>query len=79
MGPLQGLQCPLSSYKEEFLRGILEVTPWDDSDDDEFVLSHEPSKGEIRITINWMKNGKAPEEDMITAELLKLSGDTVVK
>ena len=63
----------------KFLRDIPEVAPWDGLDNDEDGLSCEPNEGEFRIAINWMKNAKAPREDMITADLLKLGGDTIVK
>ena len=38
-----------------------------------------PSEGEIRIALNMMKNGMAPDADGISAELLKLGGENVVQ
>ena len=43
------------------------------------VLIQEPSEDEVREAILQLKNNKAPGDDGITAELLKLGGETIVE
>ena len=42
-------------------------------------LTDRPTEGEVRLAIRDLKNGKAPGEDGISAELLKIGGDTAVE
>ena len=42
-------------------------------------MSSEPRQGEIWATITQLKNSKGPDVDAISAELLKLGEETVVK
>ena len=42
-------------------------------------ISMAPTEGEIRDAVRQLKKGRAPGEDMISAELLKLGEETVVK
>ena len=42
-------------------------------------FAYVPSKNEIRVALNVMKNGRAPGEDDISVELLKLGGEVVVQ
>ena len=46
---------------------------------DDVSLSCVPSEDEIRSALKDMKKGRAPGEDEITAELLKLGGEVVVQ
>ena len=43
------------------------------------VLIQEPSEDEVREAILQLKNNKAPGDDGITTELLKLGGETIVE
>ena len=42
-------------------------------------LVAEPDEEEVRLAISQLQSGQYPGEDSITAEVLKLGGDTVVK
>ena len=59
---------------------VLEAVP--DSEHvivDDNSISGVPSEVEIRLALQLMKNGRAPGVDDISAELLKLVGETVVQ
>ena len=73
--------CNVSTeVAERVLDTIPEVpTPETDGGSSDENLSVEPSEDKIRAAIKQLKNGRAPGVDMVTAELLKLGGETVVR
>ena len=65
---------------ESVVSTVVEVPPISNpecnSDNSDDHISCVPNEERIRIALKLMKNGRAPGADGISAELLKLGGDT---
>ena len=68
---------------ESVVSTVVEVPPLSNpecnSDNSDDHITCVPNEEEVRTALKLMKNGRAPGADGISAELLKLGGDTVVQ
>lgn len=82
---LKNKEARMARWKEHFEEVLNRNTPEspprdEDEEVDELEISEEPpSIQEIRATLRMLKNGKAPGEDQITAEMLKADSDQTSK
>lgn len=82
---MKNKEARMARWKEHFEEVLNRNTPEspprdEDEEVDELEISEEPpSIQEIRATLRMLKNGKAPGEDQITAEMLKADSDQTSK